>query len=75
MGSGASAVAAGNFLNFAEHSVVLIKRYLAERNEPIRLDSYVSYEKARVGEDGRLVKYPDSELDALRFRYIAEEKI
>lgn len=72
---GASAVAAANFFQHAEHSVTLVKRQLVDLAQPVRLDSYVSYEQRHFDAAGRLAKQDDGALDALRFRYIAEEVI
>jgi cyclase len=75
MQTGAAAVAAANFFHFTEHSVVVAKRALVEAGEPVRLDSYVSYEGCRMDAAGRATKLADDRLEALRFQYIPEEVI
>jgi len=75
IGAGASAVAVANLLSHFEHSVTLLKRQLVEASMPVRLDSYVNYEARQFDSRGRLAKQPDSVLDSLRFRYVAEEVI
>jgi cyclase len=72
---GASAVAAGNFFHFTEHSVIVLKQYLRSSGEPIRLDSYATYEGFQHDHTGRVAKRPDHLLEALRFRYVPEEVI
>lgn len=72
---GTAAVAAGNFFHFVEHSVILVKRQLAQAGEPVRIDSYANYEGRAFSDDGRLAKQSDAALDALRFRYVPEEVI
>ena len=73
--TGVGAVAAANMLHFVEHSVILIKRYLLDNGEGVRLDSYADYRGARLDDDGRLAKRDDAALETLRFRYIPEEVI
>lgn len=75
LAAGANAVAAGNMLNFTEHSVALVKRYLAQQGLSIRADNYASYENAAFDEDGRLVRQPEDVLHDLLFMRIEEEVI
>lgn len=72
---GASALAAANIFNHFEHSIILIKKALEQSAISVRLDSYVNYKRAKQSQDGRLQNMDEFELDALRFRYVAEEKI
>jgi cyclase len=72
----ASALAAGNFFHFTEHSPLLVKSYLFKHGIDIRLDTYANYKELDVDQTlGRLVKKPDAELDKLRFVYQPEEVI
>jgi imidazole glycerol-phosphate synthase subunit HisF len=75
MRRGASAVAAANFFHYTEHSVTIVKRYLTQQQEAVRLDSYADYSHHTVGPSGRLGKQSDDALDELRFRYVPEEVI
>lgn len=70
-----SGVAAANFWHYTEHSVVTVKRYLAEQGANIRLDSYVTYADTPFREDGRIAKVEDVCLQKLRFTYLPEEVI
>ena len=75
MGAGASALAAGNYFHFTEHSAILAKRYLVDRGAEVRLDSYADYTDAAFGHLGRPVKCDDGYLERLRFEYVPEEII
>jgi cyclase len=75
METGVAAVAAANFFNYQEHSVILAKRALVRAGADVRLDSYATYEHHALRDDGRLAKQADAALDALRFRYVPEEVI
>lgn len=75
MQTGVAAVAAGNFLHFTEHSVIVIKRMLVDHHEPVRLDTYASYDSTLLDSSGRVAKRSDDVLEAMRFRYIPEEVI
>lgn len=75
LAAGANAVAAGNMLNYTEHSVALIKRQLAQQAVSIRADNYASYENAAFDDDGRLVRQPEDVLHDLLFMRIEEEVI
>lgn len=70
-----SGVAAANFFHFAEHAVIISKRYLEQEREEIRLETYASYPDSRFNPDGRLMKKDDERLQKLRFELIPEEKI
>lgn len=71
----ASAVAAGNYFHFTEHSVIKAKAYLKQKEAEIRLDTYASYLNASIDKQGRLLKKPDHELETLRFIHHPEEII
>ncbi len=73
--AGASAVAAANVFHYSEHSATVIKRGLIAKGARVRLDSYATYEKFRVGDSGRIEKLADSHLEHLRFAHFAEEVI
>lgn len=72
---GASAVAAGNFFHFTEHSVIIAKHSLTQLGSPVRLDSYTNYQNFDVDQNGRITKLTDESLEGLRFLYIPEETI
>ena len=73
--AGAAAAAAGNFFHFTEHSAIVAKRALVAEAAPVRLDTYVTYERLPLGDNGRVARQADDVLDALRFEYIPEEVI
>lgn len=70
-----SGVAAANFFHFTEHSVITLKQCLKTINDPIRLDSYTTYENYKFDITGRIHKQDDEKLELLRFKYIPEETI
>jgi len=70
-----SGLAAGNFFHYTEHSVILLKSYLTQRMDGIRLDTYANYNNREFGLDKRLIPLPDNKLEELKFEYIPEEKI
>ena len=71
----ASAVAAGNFWHFTEHSPIIIKSYLKQHHLPIRLDTYASYEGSGFQRNGRITKRSEHSLYQLKFEYIPQEVI
>lgn len=71
----ASAVAAGNFFHFEEHSPIIVKAYLARKGIKLRLDSYAAYQETDFQTNGRLAKRSEDYLDKLRFKIIKEEVI
>ncbi len=71
----ASAVAAGNFFHFTEHSPVTAKAYLNKQGIDVRLDTYSNYKEAGFKKSGRISKMPEDYLDELRFEIIPEEVI
>lgn len=72
---GASAVAAGNFFHFEEHSPIIVKSYLVKKGIKLRLESYAAYHEAGFQANGRLSKKSGDYLDKLRFEIIKEEII
>lgn len=60
---GVSAVAAGNFFHFAEHSVIAAKAYLAAAGVGIRLESAANYAGAAIDDLGRVSKLADFTFD------------
>jgi len=71
-----SAVAAGNFFHYQEHSAVVAKRYILQNSkQPVRLDSYVNYQESGLDQDGRLSKKDDAELEKLFFEFHQREII
>jgi len=74
--AGAFAVAAANFFHFTEHSVVLNKRFLLERERNlVRLDTNIDYQDQQVGNNGRLNIPNEDRLAKLRFEYIPTDII
>ena len=71
----ASAVAAGNFFHFTEHSPIVLKAFLKSMRVPVRLETYARYDGATFSADGRLAKRSESYLDKLRFTHLPEETI
>lgn len=71
----ATAVAAGNYFHFTEHSPITSKEYLRGKGINVRLDTYADY--ADVGFDtlGRISKRNEGQLEKLRFEHIPEEII
>jgi len=71
-----SAVAAGNFFHFQEHSVVLAKQYISQHcSQAIRLDSYANYKESQLDASGRLQKKSDSDLEKLFYEFHPKETI
>jgi len=73
--AGASAMAAGNYFHFTEHSVTVLKSALLQNGLPIRNDVQATYDEIPLNQEGRLGKLPDAVLERLRFEYIPEEVI
>lgn len=71
----ASAVAAGNFFHFTEHSPIIVKSYLISHGIDVRLDTYAHYDNVSFNDSGRITKFSDNYLEKLRFQYIPEEVI
>lgn len=73
---GASAVSAGNFFHFTEHSPIIAKEYMRQAGIDVRLDTYANYKDINFDEiTARVMKRPDQYLEMLRFEYHPEEVI
>lgn len=73
--AGASAVSAGNYFHFTEHSPILVKAYLKSKGINIRLDTHAKYAHAKIDSQGRLLKSTDAYLENLKFQIIKPEVI
>lgn len=72
---GASAVAAGNYFHFTEHSVILAKRKIMQSGIPMRLESHASYSHATLDKRDRLININEQALSKMRFTKIKEDVI
>ncbi|MDD5438620.1 MAG: imidazole glycerol phosphate synthase cyclase subunit [Candidatus Omnitrophica bacterium] len=73
---GVSAVCAGNYFHFTEHSPITTKAYLVRHGlKDIRLDSYANYKEAAFTEAGRIAKMGEDYLADLMFEFLPEEVI
>lgn len=71
-----SAVAAGNFYHFTEHSATTAKSHLRRRNEQeLRLDTHVDYCEFDYDSDGRIAPKSDDDLEKLFFEIHPKEVI
>lgn len=70
----ASAVAAGNFFHYTEHSVTTVKAIVC-REVTVRHESHASYFDTSFDDSGRLLKRDDQELEKMRFVLIEKEVI
>lgn len=71
-----SAVAAGNFFHFSEHSATIAKAYLQScRGQHLRMDTYADYREFAYDADGRLAKKDDEQLAGLFFEFHPKEVI
>lgn len=70
-----SGVAAANYFHFSEHSIAILKSYLADQGADVRLDSLAIYNNRNIDVNGRLLKYDEDYLEEQIFEYIEEEKI
>jgi imidazole glycerol-phosphate synthase subunit HisF len=71
-----SAVAAGNFFHFQEHSVIAAKRYVLNSiPKTLRLDTYAQYKENPFDESGRLLKKNELELEKLFYEFHPKEVI
>lgn len=74
--AGASAVGAGNYFHFTEHSPIVVKSYLKNCGLDIRLDTHARYQACTLeGITGRIAKRDESYLSKLRFEYQKDEVI
>jgi cyclase len=70
----ASAVAAGNYFHFIEHSPILTKSFI-KNSIDIRLNTQAKYENFNFDKTGRINKKEDEYLRKIRFEYEHEEVI
>jgi len=68
-----SGAVAGNFFHFYEHSVTITKKYLSERFNFIRSETYYNYEENKLDANFRLEKKSDLELQHLLYTRIEKE--
>lgn len=73
--TGVSAIAAGNYFHFTEHSPMVTKAYLAQAGIPVRLDTYARYTEQAFDVTGRAAKKDDGILEKMRFEIIPDEII
>lgn len=66
-------VAIGNSLHFSEHSVILLKASLRQKNVNVRVISSLKYLESSISEANRIEKYPDVYLENLLFEKIQKE--
>lgn len=73
---GLCAVAVGNFFHFTEHSVTVAKGYMkAQKNYPIRNETYANYKEHSFDKDGRVGKIDDDRLAHMWFEHHPQEII
>lgn len=73
---GLCAVAVGNFFHFTEHSVTVAKGYMkAQKNYPIRNETYANYKEHTFDQDGRVGKIDDDRLAHMWFEHHPQEII
>ena len=70
----ASAIAAANFFHFFEHSVTITKA-MANQSHPIRHETHALYQANDLDIMGRLLKKPDTTLEALLYLKLEKEVI
>ncbi len=71
-----SAVAAGNYFHYVEHSATLAKAYLASYfPDQIRLDGYINYNDSLFDKSTRLLKKEDKILQEMLFEFHPKEVI
>ncbi len=71
----ATAVAAGNYFHFIQHSPIVAKAYLKKNGIDMRIDTYSQYDGFDFDEMGRICKRDDEYLNNLRFQYQPKEVI
>jgi len=71
----ATALSAGNFFHFTEHSVTVVKAFLRKRGLSVRQGVYANYEGSRFLASGRIAKSSESYLENLKYTHIPEEVI
>jgi len=67
--------AVGNMLHYTEHSVAVIKAYLADKGLAVRDVKHLEYKGREQGPDGRINKLPDLLLERQIFETVIEELI
>lgn len=70
-----SGAVAGNFFHFIEHSVTVTKKYLSERLDIIRSETYQTYKDNELDINFRLEKKSDYDLQHLLYTPIEKEII
>ncbi len=70
-----SAVAAGNYFHFVEHSAALAKSFLISKGINIRLDSPATYKDFEFDDDSRILKRAEEYLGELIYEHIPKETI
>jgi len=71
-----SAVAAGNYFHFSEHSATVTKSYLRKAcPQNVRLDTYVDYREFSYDDRGRIDRQTDEHLEKLFFEFHPREVI
>jgi cyclase len=73
--AGASGVAAANFFQHTEMSVVWAKRWLVDHGFQVRLETAATCAGFHWGEDGRATMLDEFGLEKMRFEYVPEEVI
>ena len=71
----ASAVAAGNIFHYTEHSTIVAKAYLQNKDVPVRLNTAAKYDGFTFDEHGRIQKRDDQDLENIWFERSVKEKI
>ncbi len=71
----ASAVAAGNYFHFTEHSVNIVKSMLKNQGMDVRLNNQADYIAHNIDTFGRVAKAPDKELENLLYKRQMKEVI
>ena len=72
---GASAVSAGNYFNYTEHSPMIVKSFIDRKNHNMRVNSYLSYKIFDFDKDERITKKNDEYLRSIRFENVRDEVI
>lgn len=72
----ATAVAAGNYFHFTQHSPIAAKSFLRQKeNVRVRLDTHATYADFSFDDLGRVGKRTDAYLNKIRFEYQEKEVI
>jgi len=70
-----SAVAAANFLHHSEQSISVLKSWLRNANADVRGEYHATYRNFRFGDDGRVLKLRDEDLDEQTYKFVEDEPI